>query len=410
MNVVERYGLKETISATGSVTALGAARVRGEIIEAMADVLPRAVDMVQLQERACAVISRVVGTEAGCITACAASAIVIGVAACMTGSDMARVEELLDTVKCKEEVILQRGHIAWFGASVRQMVRLAGARVVEIGDVKRSGVYQLEAALNEKTAASFYVVSHHASEYELIALDDFCRVSHAHGVPVIVDAAAEIDFDRLAKSEADLICISGHKSLGGPASGILAGRAPLVEAALLHQYYGIGRAMKVGKEGIIGAMCALERWATIDHETRRTIEREIVADLARGLANIHGLTVSIMQSHIGSCADRVRVEVDGEAAELSAYDIVRELAAGRPPVVVRADEAIDRERFYLDPSCLEVGEAESVVRAIQCLLSLTSDAKEAIRHRHPQIPNRADALVKSITGWTARGLACSSEG
>jgi L-seryl-tRNA(Ser) seleniumtransferase len=406
MNVVKQYGLKEPISMTGRVTALGAARVGRDVIEAMADVLPRTVDMVQLQERACAIISRVIGTESGCITACAASAIVVGVAACMTGSDMARVEGLPDGIMERDEVVLQRGHSAWFGASVRQMVRLAGARVVEIGDVKRAGVYQLDAALSEKTAAALYVVSHHASEYELISLNEFCAIAHSRGVPVIVDAAAETDLARLVRSEADLICISGHKSLGGPTSGILAGRAALVEAALLHQYYGIGRAMKVGKEGIVGAMCALEGWATTDHEARRRIEQEIAAELATGLAGIAGLTVSIMHSHIGSRADRVRIEVDEQAAGLAAHDIVRELAAGKSPVVVRGDEAIGGGVFYLDPSNVEVAEARSVVSAIRNLLALPSDAKDAIRHRRPQILNRADALVRSITGWTARAEGC----
>jgi len=131
----------------------------------------------------------------------------------MTGPDLAKVEQLPDTTGLKNEVIIQKGHVVWFGASVPQMVRLTGAKVVEIGDATRAGTYQLEGAINENTAAALYVVSHHTVQYGLISLEGFCRVAHAHEIPVIVDAASESNMSSFLERGADLVCFSGHKFL-----------------------------------------------------------------------------------------------------------------------------------------------------------------------------------------------------
>lgn len=402
MNVAERFGLKQPIGASAEVSSWGAARVPPEVVEAVADVLPRLVDMLELQQKACSVIRRTLGTEAGCVTACAASAIVIGVAACMTGADMARVEQLPDASRLKNETILQRGHSAWFGASARQMIRLAGATVVEIGDVKRAGVYQLAGAIGERTAAALFVVSHHAAEYGMIALEDFCRTARAHRVPVIVDAASESDVESLLKCGPDLLCVSGHKYLGGPTSGILAGRADLVEAALLHQYYGIGRAMKVGKEGIVGVMCALERWAKRDHAAHREAQKVLACALAGSLTDLPGVDVSTAPNYTGNHTIGVRLEVDERVAGLSALDVAAALARGNPPIIVRNDEAIERGVLCLDLANVRPDEIQMIAVGIREVVGLPPEAKRAIRQRRPQLMNPADTLCETIAGWVRR--------
>ena len=82
-------------------------------------------------------------------------------------------------------------------------------------------------------------------------LAEFAQIAHAAGVPVIVDAASEYDLTGMLAAGADLALYSSHKFLGGPTGGIVAGRRDLVRAAFL-QNGGIGRGMKVGKEGIAG--------------------------------------------------------------------------------------------------------------------------------------------------------------
>jgi len=78
------------------------------------------------------------------------------------------------------------------------------------------------------------------------------------------------------------VVASGHKVLGAPTSGLICGRKSLVRACYL-QNWGIGRAMKVGKEGIVGLMAALEAWATRDASTSDRAKVEWVVHAPGGI-------------------------------------------------------------------------------------------------------------------------------
>ena len=100
---------------------------------------------------------------------------------------------------------------------------------------------------------------------------------------MVADLASEYDLQGFLAAGADLVVYSAHKFLGGPTAGIVAGRKDLVRAAFL-QNSGIGRGMKVGKEGIAGAIAALEAWERRDHAAIRALEtRHLELWLARAV-------------------------------------------------------------------------------------------------------------------------------
>lgn len=401
MNVVERYGLTEVINVSGTMTAIGASSVKPEIIEAMVDILPRFVSMDDLQEKASSVINCVIGSEAGCITASAASGIVVSIAACMAGNDLYKAEQLPNTTGMKHEVVIQRGHMAWYGASVGQLARLAGATLVEIGDATRAGAYQLAGATNDRTAAALYVTSHHTVQYGLIDLREFCRVAHEHSVPVVVDAASESEMRWFIEAGADLVCFSGHKFLAGPTSGIIAGRRDLVRACLLHQRAGIGRPMKIGKESIVGVIAALERWERLDHDQVQRQEGEIVYTFADGLRGIPGLVTQIEPDPTGNPIKRVKVIVDSSEAGLNAFQIAQALKHNQPPIVVRDHHTIEEGIIFLDPCNVTKDQAVYVVQRIRELLERSPSEKVAIRQQGPAIPNGADLQEQGLGNWGA---------
>ena len=78
----------------------------------------------------------------------------IAIAGAMTGADLARVEQLPDTAGMNNEVPILRGHMVYYGAPVEQAIRLAGATPVAVGGATRAQAYQLEGALNERSAAA----------------------------------------------------------------------------------------------------------------------------------------------------------------------------------------------------------------------------------------------------------------
>jgi D-glucosaminate-6-phosphate ammonia-lyase len=351
-------GLRPVINASGTMTFLGASIAVPEAIEAMVRLLPEFVEIADLQRKASAAIARLTGAEAGTVTASTASGVSVAVAGCMTGADLARIEQLPDPRGMRHEVPIQRGHMVNYGAPVEQAVRLAGATVRPFGGATDARPYQLEAMLGDQTTAALYVVSHHCVDYGQIPFEPFCALCHARGVPVIVDAASEYDLKEFLAQGADIAIYSGHKFLGGPTSGIIAGRKDLVRAAYL-QNFGIGRGMKVGKESIVGLIAALEAWEKRDHAAVRAREDRHLALWRASLEGRPGIRAEILPDPTANPLDRLRVHVDPAAAGVSAWDLASALAAGDPPVIVR-DHHAENGFFDLDPCNLHDGEAEIV--------------------------------------------------
>lgn len=351
-------GLRRIINAAGTMTALGASIVVPEARAAMAASLDTFFDMHALHARASAVIAELTGAEAGFVTASSASAITLAIAATMTGSDLAAVERLPNDTGPRHEVLVQAGHLINFGAPVEQMIRLSGARPAPIGQVTSANAHQLAAAISDHTTAGLYVVSHDVVPHGQIPLETFIALCHARNVPVIVDAASEYDLRSFLAQGADLVIYSGHKFLGGPTSGILAGSRELIRAAFL-QNRGIGRAMKVGKESIIGAMAALAAWKTRDHAAIRATEREALDLWLSVLTGRAGVTAAIIPDPTGNPLDRVQVGIDPALSRISAWDLADKLATGDRAVMVR-EEAMELGQFCLDPCNLHPGEAHIV--------------------------------------------------
>jgi L-seryl-tRNA(Ser) seleniumtransferase len=296
-SIRERYGLEKLINATGYPTIVGANVCAPEVIEAVSEVLALNLEIDQLQRAASRVIVRVTGAEAGCVTSSCSSAIAIGVAAAMTGADFGRIVQLPETTGMADEVILQKAHNVNFGGEIGQMVRLTGARLVEIGAGNHCDLFHLSAALGAQTAAILYVVSGAVHpEAHLLSLEQCV----GRGVPVIVDAAAQPEVRSFLRAGADLVVASGHKAPGAPTSGLICGRKDLVRACYL-QNWGIGRAMKVGKEGIVGLMAALELWAARDPDAeKRRLDRlaELLAAKLSGLTVVRGLAPYRVDVHL----------------------------------------------------------------------------------------------------------------
>ncbi|WP_322015237.1 aminotransferase class V-fold PLP-dependent enzyme [Paraburkholderia sp. J12] len=361
LDIRSRFSLRPVINVSGTMTSLGASIVGPQVIETVAGVLPQFVEIDDLQRRASAAIAAACGSESGYVTASCSAAITLSIAATMTGDDPGLIERLPDTAGLANEVVVQTGHLVNYGAPIDQAIRLAGARVVPVGAATEAHGYQLASAINERTTAALFVVSHHTVGYGLIHLEEFIAVAHGKGVPVIVDAASEYDLRHFIAAGADIVLYSAHKFLGGLTAGIVAGRKALVRAAYF-QNGGIGRGMKVGKEGIAGAIAALEAWRTRDHAAVRERERGYLQLWRDTLNGLPGLTATLDADPTGNPLERLRVSVDPKLAHISAWDLVDALARPRGdarPVIARDHEA-ELNYFFLDPCNLHPGEEQIV--------------------------------------------------
>lgn len=387
-------GYTPVVNVSGTMTSLGASVTAPEVAAATAAAMSRFVRIHEMQADASRVIARLTGAEAGCLTASAAAGITLSVAACMTGLDPARVEALPRDPGPRCKIAVQVGHLCGYGAPIAQGIELAGATVLPFGQSTHVMDYQLQAALGPETAAALYVVSHHVVDYGQIPFARFTELCRKAGVPVIVDAASEYDLRRFIAGGADLAIYSGHKFMGGPTSGIVAGRRDLVQAVYM-QNMGIGRGMKIGKESLAGAIAAMEGWLTRDHDAIRAAERAALDLWLQAFSGHPGITPRIVPDPTGNPLDRMQIEVD-PASGTTAAALARHLGGLEPAVIVR-DHEVELGYFQLDPCNLLPGQAEIVAATVGEVLRHAAD----IRPRPDDLDRQRNGGVSPYLNWLA---------
>jgi L-seryl-tRNA(Ser) seleniumtransferase len=377
-DVYEEYHLRRVVNASGTLTTYGQSSILPSAVEAIQEAAGLFFEMNVLHARASELIAQVSGAEAGFVTSCAAAGITLGIAACMTGTDPAKIAQLPDTNGMKNEVIMQMGHAVDYGAPVTQGIRLAGAQVKLVGTINGTARNLLAASFGPNTVAAMYVVSHHTAQFGCVPLEAFVETAHAAGVPVVVDMAAEEHMlPKVVATGADIVIASGHKHFRAPTSGIMAGKMALMQAAYA-QNRGIGRGMKIGKEGIIGLMVALEEWAKGYYRAEQEAEKRRMQRMVQQLANVPGIRATLeWPAPDPFPIMRTRITVDPEAAGLTAMALTQLLAEGEPTVRVRAHHA-EEGYFLIDPFNLSDSDADFICQRIVEIMGQPAESKQAM--------------------------------
>lgn len=348
MDLFARYGLTRVINACGKMTHLAGAIVLPPIAETAAESLKHFFVLDELQALAGRVIAETTAAESGCVTACTSAGITLGVAACMTGTQLAKVYQLPDPTGMPHRVLIQKGHCINYGHPITQAIRLAGATAVEVGVVNRCTLAELRHELQKgSVAAVLHVESHHTVRFGWVKLPDVVQLASEFQVPVIVDAAAQdLRLRELVASGAGLVLTSAHKYLCSTTGGIVAGKKCLVDAVLL-QNKGIGRPMKAGKEAILGAIAALEFRTQQDIPAWTAEQNRKVALILARLEGLADLQLSVDPDPNGCPFSRVRLTPRAVSGPLSVVGLRDALAAGIPKIVLR-DHHIEEGYVNID--------------------------------------------------------------
>jgi L-seryl-tRNA(Ser) seleniumtransferase len=385
-----RYELEPVINLSGPLTKYGTSISSEAVAQAAAEALRYHWNMDELYQRSGELMARWSGAEAGFLTSSSASGITLAVAACMTGDDLGRIGSLPDATGMKNEVVIQKGHAVNFGAPIEQMIRLAGATVREAGTVNKTSRAEIEHVLGPNTVAGMFVISHHTAQYGYVQLAQFIELLHARDIPVIIDATAQDhQVRRLVESGADLIIMSVQKYLSGPTAGAVCGRADLIRAMYL-QNAGIGRTMKVGKEGIFGTIAAIEERMATDLRQWDDAQRAKAAALADRLQEVPGVAVSLERDKVGQPVTRVRLEVDPQVAGLDAATICRELERGEPSIKPRAHHT-DEGWFLLEPVHITDAEMDTAANRLREIVAGSGQSQSRA--------DGEDALPDAFVEW-----------
>ena len=351
-DLCQRLGVKRVINAMGVPTILGANTVSEEVRAAVDSILQVSVEIDELQAAACRLISRYTGAEAGCVTSSCSAALTISAAAAMTGPDLAAIGRLPDTTGMPDQIVLPAAHDVNFGTPVSQMIRISGADVLRVGTASHCDGYHLRGAMDERVAAVFYVDSGDVNPAgSFLSVKECVEIAGSRNIPVVVDTAAGSDVRPFVKAGASLVITSAHKQMGAPTSGMICGELDLVRACYL-QNYGIGRAMKVGKEGIVGCMVATESWYGGDPQHQECRCRDLVETLSQNVTVRPGSDPCIAILSIP------------EGTDLSARALANLLRERDPPVWVNRADDTNRE-LWLDLRVATEADVAAIARRIE---------------------------------------------
>lgn len=370
MTIYEDLGVPTVVNAATTFTALGGSLMPDTVLDAMRSAAGGFVDMHDLHVAAGRRLAELTRNEAAYVTSGCGAGMVLGVLAARNGGDPGVLRGLPGREDAPYEVVMHAAHRIPYD----KMVQLAGATVRQIGDVQQTFGWELEAAIGERTAAVLYVAGSHLPQTAL-PLAEVVETAHARGVPVIVDAAAQLPpvenlwhFTRDAG--VDLALFSGGKALRGPqASGLMVGRASLVEAARQNgaPYQRWARPMKAGKEEIAGLVAAVDRFVHLDHARLHREWSDVLMGWQAPLQELPGVRVSTEElNEAGQPVPRLRVEL----SVARAAQVLAGLEAATPRIAVLPDvrNAVPHG-FWLSPDLLQPGEEhlvlETVIKQIQ---------------------------------------------
>jgi L-seryl-tRNA(Ser) seleniumtransferase len=290
------------------------------------------------------------------------------------------------TALCKgKEVVVSRGQQVEIGGSFRMpdVMRMSGARMVEVGTTNRTRVSDYDDAITRKTAALLRV---HTSNYrvsgftESVSLADMASVARQHDVLLIDDlgsGAAEPMADEPTVPESlrlsDVVTFSGDKLLGGPQAGlILARSAKGVAAVRKLSRHPLARAVRIDKLTLAALEATLRQRLAMhleDIPVERMLRMEVTEIRRRaGLWSVkleeRGVKTTLVpgESAVGGgslpghALPTMLVALAGPASRLATA-----LRRGEPPVIAR----IEKDACCLDPRTVLRGEDEQLIDAVE---------------------------------------------
>lgn len=189
-------------------------------------------------------------------------------------------------------------------------------------------------------------------------------------MPAIIDGAAQ-DWrvQELLATGCDALVVSGHKYMASPTAGLVLGTRDFV-AAVRAQERGIGRAMKVGKEALLGVLAALDRRSTVDRDTWEALECQRARRVAAAIDKLPGLRAVPVPDSVGMPFERVAVTVDPGVVGTDAQGLAARLANGSPSVRVMSHELGDG-RLVLEVVGFTELEERCVVAALEAALAVS---------------------------------------
>lgn len=328
-DIFRELGIRTFINAAGTYTALSGCIMHEEVVETIRYSATKYATIDEVQDKVGAKIAELCHAESAMVTAGCWSAIVLGTAGVLTGTDQKKAAELPHLENMKSEVLVQKTHNHGYVHALTN----TGIKVVEIETVE-----ELEKAINEQTAMMWFL--NYAGPNGLIKDKEWVELGKKHNISTMIDMAADStpvsNLWKFNEMGFDLVCVSGGKGLTGPQSaGIIMGKKDLITAARLNappRGGNIGRGMKVNKEEILGMYVALEKFINRDHEKQWKIWENRIAVMENAVKVIDGVTATVTVPPVANITPTLKISWDTEKLKISCNDFRENLRKGNPSI------------------------------------------------------------------------------
>jgi len=325
-------GVRPFINASGTYTAMTASLMPPEVMDAINYASKHYVMLEELQLKVGERIAKLVQADAAMVTSGAASALTLGTAAVLTGTDQQKMIALPDLTTMKSEVIIQKSHRFGYDHAVRN----CGVRLVEVETRD-----ELERAVNPKTAMMLFYNNN--NKEGRIQDEEFVQLGKQHAIPTFNDAAADVppveNLWKYTKMGFDLVAFSGGKGIRGPQSaGLLLGSKDLIAAARLNAPPNgntVGRGMKVNKEEIVGMLAALELYLKKDFAKERADFDKRAETIRSSAAAVAGVKAEVFVPEVANHVPHVRISWEGKS--LTPAAVVTAMRDGEPSIAIRSE-------------------------------------------------------------------------
>jgi L-seryl-tRNA(Ser) seleniumtransferase len=326
----DKLGVTKTINAAGTYTYLTGSTMPPSVQEAVALAAKHPVYLADLQEAAGKYLARQLRCEGAMVTAGAASAVTLATAACMTVANGSSASHAMpsDMNGLKNEVIVQKAHRYDYDHALRN----CGIRFVDVESMR-----EYESAFTRNTVMCHF---YNAADGGKIGREEWIRVAHAHGIPCLNDAAADVppisNLWNYTQMGFDLVAFSGGKGIRGPQNaGLLLGKGNLIAAATSNNSPFddvVGRGMKVAKEQIVGMVAAVD-WFLSQSDAEFEAEFRQRADrIAAALKDIPTLKSEIFIPPVANNVPHLLIRYDQQRVKISPKEVKNQLHAGNPSI------------------------------------------------------------------------------
>jgi L-seryl-tRNA(Ser) seleniumtransferase len=410
-NLYQSIGVRPLINARGTFTIISGSLMLPEVRAAMDAAAQQHVHLDELAEAVGARLAELTKAEWGMVASGCAAALTHATAACVAGGNPdlhIRIPNLQGFPK--DEVIIPRHSRNVYDAAVRAV----GVRVIEVDTVE-----ELESALGPRTAM-IYILAGPEADKSPLNTRAVAQVARPKGVPILVDAAAEVLTVPNVHLEngAALVGYSGGKCLRGPQSaGLLLGRKDLVRAAWVHSapHHGFSRSMKVGKEEAMGMLTAVERWVKRDHEAEWNRWVSWLDHIAKRVSTIDGVSTTVEQPvGLSNRTPTLVIRWDRAKLGITGRAVAKSLLETEPRIATpggRGGAGGAQTGISITPYQMSAGEEKIVADRLYALLSNPSRQEpEQMRAPAADLSGRWDVHIEYTAGKSDHTLHLRQQG